>query len=232
MTDDLWPQFRAVADQGEAAWQALAATLFPALLKLAGHQPIGRLRTDKDAAHEIATRVLERLHAREFAAIHKLCAAEPRPTLEAWLRVLVRNAAFDVVRAAPEFERATEQRDARWISLATLTSSPGAPPDSLVEKRRAVIAFVAAAVARVAAVAKDKTADDVLAALSAEWGIARIHVRRLLQRGPHYVEVIEAVLAGHSYPEVAEQLQRTRREIELVVQYIEELLAARRFAVV
>lgn len=227
--DELWPQFRAVASDGEPAWQALAAALHPAVLRLAGHQPIGRLRNDKDAAHEITTRVLERLHARDFTAIKKLCAAEHAPSLEAWLRVLVKNAAIDVVRGAPEFERKTDARDARWISLDTLVSTPGVP-DSLVEKRRAVIAFITAAVGRVDAVAKDKAPDDVLAALSAEWGIARIHIRRLLQRGARYLAVIEAVLAGHSYPEAAEQLGSTRREVELTVQYVEELLAARRFA--
>jgi DNA-directed RNA polymerase specialized sigma24 family protein len=229
--DDLWPKFRAVATDGESAWQALAAALHPVVLRFAAHQPIGRLRADKDAPHEIATRVLERLHAREFAAITKLCAADPAPPLEAWLRVLVKNAAIDVVREAPEFERKTEARDARWISLDTLVSTPGAAPDSLVEKRNAVIAFVNASVAQVTTVAKDKAPDDVIALLSAEWGIARIHIRRLLQRGPRYLAVIEAVLSGHSYPEVGERLGITRREVELTVQYVEELLAARRFAV-
>lgn len=229
--DDLWPRFRAVASDGEPAWQALAAALHPVVLRFAAHPPIGRLRNDKDVAHEIATRVLERLHAREFAAIAKLCAADPAPPLEAWLRVLVKNAAIDVVREAPEFERKTEARDARWISLDTLVSTAGADPDSLVEKRNAVIAFITAAVARVDAVAKDKEPDEVLALLSAEWGIARIHIRRLLQRGARYLAVIDAVLAGHSYPEVAAKLGSTRREVELTVQYIEELLAARRFAV-
>lgn len=234
--DELWPEFRAVAQTGEAAWKALAAALFPAVTKIARRQPIGRLRNDQDAAHEIATRVLERLHAKEFSAIKKLCAADPPPTLEAWLRVLVRNAAIDVVRDAPEFERKTQTRDAGWISLATLTTTPGAVPDSLVEKRRSVIAFIAAAVARAealrAALAPDKDPDEVLAVLAAEWNIGRIHVRRLVQRGERYLAVIEPVLAGHSYPEVAEQLGVTRREVELTVQYIEELLAARRFALV
>lgn len=230
--DELWPKFRAVATDGESAWQALAAALHPVMLRLAGHQPIGRLRSDKDTAHEIATRVLERLHAREFAAIKKLCAAEHVPSLEAWLRVLVRNAAIDVVRGAPEFERKTDTRDARWISLDTLVSTPGAVPDSVAEKRRAVIAFITAAVERVNAISREKSGDDVLAAVATEWGINRIHVRRLVQRGAQYLAVIEAVLAGHSYPEVAAQQGSTRREVELTVQYIEELLAARRFAVV
>ena len=229
--DELWPMFRAVAQSGESAWQALAAALFPALLPIASYQPIGRMKKDRDAPPEIATRVLERLHAKEFAAIHKLCAADPPPPLEAWLRVLVRHAAIDTIRDEPEFERATERRDARWISLDTLVSTPGAAPDSLVEKRRAVIAFIAAAVARVEAVSREKSGDDVLAALATEWGIARIHVRRLVQRGARYLAVIEAVLDGHSYPEVASQQGVTRREVELTVQYVEELLAARRFAV-
>lgn len=228
--DTLWPQFRAVASEGEPAWKALAAALHPMLLRFAAYQPIGRLRADKDAPHEIATRVLERLHAKDFGSIKKLCAAEPSPPLEAWLRVLVRNAAIDLVRDQPEFERKTGARDARWISLDTLVSTPGAPPDSLVEKRKTVLAFITAAVSRVNEVARDKEPDDVLAVLSAEWGIARIHVRRLLQRGARYLAVIEAVLAGHSYPEVAAQQGSTRREIELTVQYVEELLAARRFA--
>jgi DNA-directed RNA polymerase specialized sigma24 family protein len=228
--DALWPQFRAVVANGESAWQSLAAALFPALLPIAAFQPVGRLRKDQDTAREIVTRVLERLHAREFSAVKKLCAAEPPPPLEAWLRVLVRHAAIDAVRDEPEFERATQRRDARWISLDTLVSMPGAVPDSLVEKRRSVLAFIAAAVARVEAVSREKTGDDVLAALATEWAIGRIHVRRLVQRGARYLAVIEAVLAGHSYPEVADQQGITRREVELTVQYVEELLAARRFA--
>jgi DNA-directed RNA polymerase specialized sigma24 family protein len=230
--EELWPRFRAVASDGEPAWQALAAALHPAVIRLASHQPIGRLKNDKDAAHEIATHVLERLHAREFAAIKKLCAAEPAPPLEAWLRVLVKNAAIDVVRRAPEFERKTDTREARWISLDTLVSTPGAPPDSLVEKRRSLLAFLTAAIARVEEVSRTKSGDDVLAHLASEWSIGRIHVRRLVQRGAQYIAVIEAVLAGHSYPEVAQQQSITRREVELTVQYVEELLAARRFAVV
>jgi len=41
--------------------------------------------------------------------------------------------------------------------------------------------------------------------------------------------VIDAVLAGHSYPEAAELLGVSRREVELTVHSIEELLIARRF---
>jgi hypothetical protein len=86
-----------------------------------------------------------------------------------------------------------------------------------------------AAVARAAAESRDH-GDDALGRLSGEWAIPRIHVRRLVQRGPQYLAVIEAVLAGHSYPEIAGALGITRREVELTVYYIEELLVARRFA--
>jgi len=228
--DALWPAFRAVAERGEAAWPALAAALFPILLPIAKRQPIGRLRASEDAPHEIVTRVLENLHARELAAIVKLCATEPPPVLAAWLRVVVRRAGIDYMRDSPEYERATARRDPRWISLATLTSSaPARGPDSLVEKRTTLLAFLRAAVARADAETRDH-GEDALARLASEWDIPRIHVRRLVQRGATYLRVIDAVLAGHSYPEVATALAISRREVELTVFYIEELLAARKFA--
>lgn len=228
--DDLWPAVRAVAERGEPAWPALAAALFPLLLPIARRQPIGRLRTNEDTPHEIVTRVLENLHAREFAALVKLCGTEPQPALGAWLRVVVRRAAIDYMRESPEYERATERRDPRWISLATLTSSaPDRGPDSLVEKRTTLLSFLRAAVARAEAETHDH-GEDALARLASEWDIPRIHVRRLVQRGAQYLKVIDAVLAGHSYPEVADALGVSRREVELTVFYIEELLSARRFA--
>ncbi|WP_281330343.1 hypothetical protein [Polyangium sp. 6x1] len=229
MMDALWPLFRAVADRGEAAWPALTAALFPVLLPIAARQPIGRLRAYEDTPHEIVTRVLENLHARAFATVIKLCAMDPPPELGAWLRMLVRRAAIDYMRDCPEYERATARRDHRWISLATLTSSsPDRGPSSLVEKRAMLLSFLQAAVARADAEFAAH-GEDAFARLAAEWAIARTHVRRLVQRGAQYLRVIEAVLAGHSYPEVAEQLGVSRREVELTVHYIEELLTARRF---
>jgi len=228
--DNLWTELRVVAERGEAAWPALTAALFPALLPIAARQRIGRARANEDAPREIVTRVLEQLHAREFAAIKKLCQLEPPPTLGAWLTVVVRRAAIDYMRGAPEYERATARRDPRWISLATLTSSAAARgPDSLVEKRDELLSFLRAAVARAEAEVREH-GDDALARLAAEWAIPRIHVRRLVQRGAQYLRVIDAVLAGHSYPEIAGALAVSRREVELTVLYIEELLAARRFA--
>jgi hypothetical protein len=231
MMDDLWPHVRAVAERGEPAWPALAAALFPVLLPIAARQRIGRARGNDDAPREIATRILESLHARDFAAIKKLCALDPPPVLGAWLNVVVRRAAIDYMRGNPEYERATARRDPRWISLATLTSSaPAHGPNSLVQKRDELLAFLRAAVERAEAESRDH-GDDALGRLAAEWAIPRIHVRRLVQRGATYLKVLAAVLAGHSYPETAAALAVTRREVELTVYYIEEFLTARRFAI-
>src|SRR5690348_1499804 len=105
-------------------------------MMMAKRQPIGRLRDREDTPREIVTRVLARLHARDYAAIHKLCALEPAPELEAWLRVLVRRSAIDYMRESPEFERGNAKREHRWISLATLSSNaPMQGPDSLAGKR-------------------------------------------------------------------------------------------------
>jgi DNA-directed RNA polymerase specialized sigma24 family protein len=228
--DHLWPDLRAVAERGEAAWPTLAASLFPTLLPLAARQPIGRARANEDAPHEIVTRILEHLHAREFAAIKKLCQLDPPPTLGAWLTIVVRRAAIDYMRGTPEYERATARRDPRWISLATLTSAaPARAPDSIAQKRDELLAFLRAAVARADAESRAH-GDEAFSRLAAEWAIPRIHVRRLVQRGARYLQVIDAVLAGHSYPEIADALAVSRREVELTVLYIEELLAARRFA--
>ena len=228
--ESLWPLFRAVAETGEAAWPALLAALEPVLLPMASHQPIGRLRAQEDSPREILIRVLERLHARDFAAVLKLCAMDPVPQLQAWLRVIVRRSAIDYMRESPEYERATAARDNRWISLATLTSVVAdGGLDSLAEKREQLLAFVRAAVERAEAEFRDH-GDDAFGRLASEWDIPRIHVRRLVQRGTRYLQTLDGVLAGHSYPEVAAKLGVSRREVELTVHYLEELLEARRFA--
>jgi hypothetical protein len=80
MDDDaaLWDLLEAVARDGDAAWPALLTALQPALIAIARRQPIGRLRDHEDSPREIATRVSSRLHARDFAAIRKLCARRGR----------------------------------------------------------------------------------------------------------------------------------------------------------
>lgn len=223
--------FQAVAASGAAAWQALAAELEPVLLQMAKHQPIGRLKDREDTPREVVIRVLARLHKREFDAIKRVCSLSPRPELQAWLRVLVKRSAIDYMRESPEYERGNDKRDHRWISLATLSSRAiAAHQDSLAIKRQAVLAFVREAVERAAAEAQACGLDDAIAHLALGWKIDRTHVRRLIQRGEQYLKVLTLVLEGHSYPETAEQLGITRRETELTIRYIEDLLEARGFA--
>jgi DNA-directed RNA polymerase specialized sigma24 family protein len=221
----LWELLRAVAASGDAAWPALLAELEPMLALFAKRQPIGRLRDREDTPREIVTRVFARLHARDFAAVRKLCTLDPAPELRAWLRVLVRRSAIDYMREVPEFERSAN----RWVSLATLSSgAPSPDPDSLAGKRTELLAFVRAAVDHARG---EFSAHGELAftRLALEWKIGRIHVRRLVTRGDQYIAVLAGVLEGHSYPEVAERLAITRREVELTVRYLEELLRERGF---
>jgi DNA-directed RNA polymerase specialized sigma24 family protein len=216
----LWELLRTVAATGDAAWPTLLAELEPMLALFAKRQPIGRLRDREDTPREIVTRVFARLHAREFAAIKKLCALDPAPELRAWLRVLVRRSAIDYMREAPEFERSAN----RWVSLATLGSgAPSPDPDSLAGKRAELLSFVRTAVDHAR---REFTEHGELAftRIALDWKVARIHVRRLVTRGEQYVAVLTAVLEGHSYPEVAERLAISRREVELTVRYLEELL--------
>jgi hypothetical protein len=89
--DELWTMLRAVAEKGDEAWQPLLAKLEPELAQMARRQPIGRLRDNEDTPREIVTRTIARLHAKQYAAIKKLVATEPKPELQAWLRVLVKR---------------------------------------------------------------------------------------------------------------------------------------------
>ncbi|HET7499460.1 MAG TPA: hypothetical protein VFK02_00595 [Kofleriaceae bacterium] len=222
----LWELFRAVA-RDAAAWPALLVELEPELLVFARRQPIGRLREREDSPREIVARVFARLHARDHAAIRKLCALDPPPELRAWLRVLVRRSAIDYMRESPEYERATAARPDRWISLATLTSSAPAPGvDSLADKRAAVLSAIREMVERTAAEVAAR-GDDAFTRLALEWKIAPIHVRRLANKGPQLLAVLVGVLEGHSHRELAERMDLTRREVELTVRAIEELLQAR-----
>jgi DNA-directed RNA polymerase specialized sigma24 family protein len=223
----LWDLLRAVAAGDAAAWPALLAELEPILAGFARRQPIGRLRDREDTPREIVTRVFARLHGRDHAAIRKLCALEPAPELRAWLRVVVRRSAIDYLRESPEFERSSN----RWVSLATLSSGAASPErDTLVEKRRDLLAFVRDAAAQAGA---EFAAHGELAftRLALTWKIARIQVRRLVTRGDEYLAVLAAVLEGHSYPEIARRLSISRREVELTVRYIEEFLRERGFAI-
>jgi DNA-directed RNA polymerase specialized sigma24 family protein len=222
----LWELLRAVA-RDRAAWPALPAELEPALLVIARRQPIGRLRDREDSPREIVTRVFGRLHARDFAAIHKLCSLDPPPELRAWLRVLVRRSAIDYMRESPEYERATPNRPDRWISLATLSSAAPAPGiDSLADKRNLVLSTVRDMVERATAEHQER-GDEAFTQLALAWKVPRIHVRRLATKGEQFLAVLVGVLEGRSQAELAAARGITRREVELTVRYLEEVLQAR-----
>jgi len=53
------------------------------------------------------------------------------------------------------------------------------------------------------------------------------HVRRLATKGAQFLAVLVAVLEGRAQQEIAASLAITRREVELTVRYLEELLQAR-----
>ena len=131
------------------------------------------------------------------------------------------------MRESPEFERATPNRPNRWVSLASLSSGVPAPDlDSLVQKRTLVLSSVKDMVERATAEFRAR-GDEVFTQLALEWKIARIHVRRLATKGAQFLAVLVAVLEGRSQQEIAASLAITRREVELTVRYLEELLQAR-----
>jgi hypothetical protein len=208
----LWQLLRAVAETGAPAWPALVAALDPELAMMARRQPIGRLRDREDTPRDRDPRA-GRLHAREFAAIKKLCAIDPPPVLQAWLRVLVRRSAIDYMRESPEFERATASRPNRWISLATLSSGAPAPDlDSIVQKRTLVLSSVRDMVARATAEFRER-GDDAFTQLALEWKIGRIHVRRLATKGGVIARRRRRV--GWAFPDPGRS--HLRREVELTV---------------
>ena len=227
--DHIQALMRAVAEDGDAAWHALLTTLVPHLVQFARRQPIGRLREQEDTPREIVTRVLARLHKNDYAALKKMFAEEPPPHPRAWLRVLVKRAAIDYMRAQPEFHRGSDKEEPHWVTLVSLMTRHGmADPATLAFKRREVISFVTEAVNRALELVGE-LGDEAIDRLAVEWQIPRIHVRRLINKGAQLSDVLSSVLEGQSYNQVAERLSLTRREVQLNIKYIEELLDARRF---
>lgn len=230
---DVWTEIgndiAAVARGDEGAWGRLLVALAPELEVIARGAPIGRLRGDVDAQRDVIAAVIAKLHRDDHAVLKKLVAQSDPPPLQAWMRLLVRRAAIDVMRGRPEFVRGGE-RGAGWLSLATLVTRDGAaPPASLAQKRREVEQFLARA-AREARAALEEHGDDAAAKLASAWQIGVVHTRRLVKRIDDYEGVLAMILAGHTHAEIATRLGRTVREIELVVSYLEELCHARGFA--
>ncbi|MBL4635794.1 MAG: hypothetical protein JKY56_18175 [Kofleriaceae bacterium] len=221
--------FQDLAAGEEGAWQRLLVTLTPKLEILSRNQPIGRLRDDEDARRDIVAKVITRLHANEHRAIKRWVADDAPAPVRAWIRVVVRSAAIDVMRARPEYIRGSKNRSPGWFSLATLASQAGAAvPDSLVGKQREVESFMAES-AREVRRAVEAQGSDAAGHLAATWQIPVVHTRRFVKRLDSYSEVLRMILAGCSYSEVSESLALSRREVELVVGYIEEFFHARGF---
>lgn len=226
IADDL----AAVARGVDGAWSRLLVALEPEIERIARRAPIGRLRIDIDARRDVVTAVIAKLHRDEHAAIKRFVGQADPPPLLAWLRLLVRRTAIDVMRGRPEFVRGGELRAPGWMSLATLVTRDGAAlPSSLAEMRREVEAFMT----RVASEARDAVARhgaDAAATLAARWQIGVLHTRRLIKRVDDYEVVFDMILTGHTQVEIASRMGRTVREVELVVSYLEELCHACGFA--
>lgn len=221
---------RAVAEGGAGAWEELLVQLSPRLETLARRQPIGRLRDDQDAQRDIVAKVIGRLHASDHKTIRNWAGQDEPPPLGAWIRVLVRSAAIDVMRARPEYIRGTKQKAPGWFSLATLVTQVGAQhANTLAEKQREVEQFLAAAIAQARIVLASASA-DAASTLAGEWKVAVVHARRLLKRIDAYEKILSMALAGHSYVEIGKELDLSRREVELIAGYIEEFFHARGFA--
>jgi len=219
-----------VAEGQPNAWPELLALLGPQLDRMTRNQPVGRLRHDEDVQRDIVASVIAKLYADEHRVIKKLVAAEPQPVLQAWFRVLVRRAAIDIMRGRPEFRRGGKEKQPGWVSLATLVTRDGAnAPSSLIAKQREVSMFMARSL-KEASAAIASEGDQAAAVLAAQWKIAVVHSRRLVKRVEYFGEVLELVFAGHSYVEIAKQMGLSRREVELIVGYIEEFFHARGFA--
>jgi hypothetical protein len=231
---DVWDQvarYLAAVAAGElTGWADLLVTLNPELEAIARNAPIGRLRNDADVRRDVVTAVIAKLHADDHRVIKKLVASTDPPPLHAWFRLLVQRAAIDVMRGRPEFVRGGAGREPGWLSLATLVTAHGAEgASSLVAKRREVEQFIQRSVQE----ARDAVArfgDDAATNLAATMGVAVVHARRLVKRADAYESVLALILAGHNVSEVAERLGHTRREIELVVEYIEALCHAHGFS--
>lgn len=228
--DEIAALLKRVAEEGENAWPEMLTQLSPILDGLARRQPIGRLRDDLDVQRDIVTKVISKLHSGEFRVIKKFVVHDDPPPLRAWVRVLVRSAAIDVMRGRPEYSRGNRENLPGWFSLATLATHVGAnQPKSLEVKQREVEAFLANAVMEATKAVK-KNPDEAAKELADAWQIQALHTRRVVKRIEYYEPILRMVLAGHTYVEISEELELSRREVELIVGYIEEFFHARGFA--
>lgn len=217
--------------RGGDVWEKLLETLHPELERIARNQPLGRLRDDVDVHRDIVTKAIDKLHKDEHKAIIRFVNHDKPPPLEAWVRVLVRNAAIDVMRARPEYIRGRQGDKPGWLSLATLATVDGVkPPDSIVAKRREVESFLNNAIAAARSLIESIGSVDAVDKLAEEWNIPTLHTRRLVNKIDVFKPVLSLVLAGHNHTEIAAELGLSRREVELVIGYLEQFFHASGFA--
>lgn len=209
-----------------AAWAPLMQALEPRLQVLVRYQRLGRLRSREDDLRNVVVAVFEKLRRRDHHVLRAYAAMPGRPSFEAWIRRVVRSVAIDYLRGHDEYRRAAaaDGSGERWVSLHALTGSGLAmAPASAEARRREVLDALAATVA---AAAEIKRGADV-AAVASRLGVAPLHVRRAADRGERMQAVVELLFQGHRHGSIADALGLTRREVELALEHVEELLVAR-----
>lgn len=209
-----------VLNGGDAAWSELMRVLEPELQVLVRYQKIGRLRGRSDEAHDIILAVFEKLKRDDCRALRGYFDREQRPSFAAWMRRVVQSCAIDYMRGHAEYNRAATDSQQRWNTLATLTTGVGAKLRGTLEDKRAQVIRDLREAVRI-------TGADGAEALASRWNVGAVQARRVAKKGDLYEPVLQRVFAGFSYPEIAAELELSRREVELIVQYLVELLTAR-----
>lgn len=204
-------------------WPQFVAALHPRATELARVQPIGRLRNQPDDLREIALRVVAKLHRDHHRVLASYFAKPDRPSFRAWIRRVVASSALDYLRQYPEFRRTADSGD-RWVDLVSVASQCGGanPNASIDEKRQQVLLDLQGLLDAVC-----PATDEQLPALAARWNVSVPSLRRLRKRSSHAVPVFRAALAGLSQRETADSLGLSRRDVELTLAYVEELLRER-----
>lgn len=209
-----------VPSGGEPAWKVFMERLEPELQVLVRYQKLGRLHAHEDTVADVVLAVFEKLARDDYRTLHAYLARDPRPSFSAWMRRVVQSAAIDYMRTRAEYKRTAEPGEERWHELATLTSGVGARlPGTLTEKRRQLVRDLRQAV--------QIASHDGAAALARTWRIAEVQARRVANKGELYEPVLQRVFAGFTYAEIATELELSRREVELIVQYLVELFTNR-----
>ena len=105
------------------AWAALAEAVHAQVLEVCRRRRWGAGSPHAADLHrEVALRVLEKLHASDYAALRAWAAARdryPDARFAAWLGAVASNALVDQVRASPDFVRRRDGSSRRTEAVAT-----------------------------------------------------------------------------------------------------------------